>query len=45
MTAKRSDEPAAARAILSGDRTALARAITLVESTRGGDRKEAQELL
>ncbi len=31
--------------VLAGDRTALGRAITLVESTRPGDRREAQELL
>ena len=32
-------------ALTAGDRRALARAITLVESTRGGDQKEAEALL
>jgi LAO/AO transport system kinase len=32
-------------ALRSGDRTALARAITLVESTRAGDQNDARELL
>ena len=32
-------------AVLAGDRTAMGRAITLVESTRPNDRREAQELL
>ena len=32
-------------AILSGDRRALARAITLVESTRAADREKAESLL
>ena len=31
--------------VLAGDRTVMGRAITLVESTRPGDRREAQELL
>ena len=34
-----------AQAIRSGDRAALARAITLVESTRSDHRKQAQRLL
>jgi len=33
------------RAILAGDRRAFARAITLVESTRGPDQKAAETLL
>ena len=32
-------------AVLTGDRTAMGRAITLVESTRSDDRRDAQELL
>ena len=32
-------------AVLTGDRTAMGRAITLVESTRPDDRRDAQELL
>ena len=39
------DVPALAEAIRSGDRTALARAITLLESTRADHRKLAQQLL
>ena len=34
-----------ARSILDGDRRALARAITLVESTRNDDHREAEELI
>jgi LAO/AO transport system kinase len=34
-----------AGAVTSGDRRALARAITLIESTRGADQKEAEALL
>ncbi|MBU3752259.1 MAG: methylmalonyl Co-A mutase-associated GTPase MeaB, partial [Mycobacterium sp.] len=39
------DVPALAEAIRAGDRTALARAITLLESTRADHRKLAQQLL
>lgn len=40
-----SDIPALAEAIRSGDRAALARAITLVESTRADHRAQSQQLL
>ena len=36
---------ALARQVIDGDRRALARAITLVESTRGDHREEAERLL
>jgi LAO/AO transport system kinase len=39
------DQDALIKAIRNGDRAALARAITLVESTRSDHRKEAQSLL
>ncbi len=49
-TAKRSRKPAArkeslAEGVLAGDRRALARAITLIESTRADHRREAAKLL
>jgi len=40
-----SDIPALAGAVRGGDRTALARAITLVESTRSDHREQSQRLL
>ena len=40
-----SDIPALAGAVRGGDRTALARAITLVESTRADHREQSQRLL
>jgi LAO/AO transport system kinase len=40
-----SDIPALAEAVRSGDRAALARAITVVESTRADHRAQAQQLL
>jgi LAO/AO transport system kinase len=40
-----SDIPALAEAVRSGDRSALARAITMVESTRADHRAHAQQLL
>jgi LAO/AO transport system kinase len=39
------DTPALAAAICGGDRSALARAITVVESTRADHRQQAQQLL
>lgn len=44
-TAKPGETEAMVRAIRGGDRRALARAITLVESTRNADRTRAEELL
>ncbi len=49
-TAKRARKPAAktdalAEGVLAGDRRALARAITLIESTRGDHRRDAAQLL
>ncbi|SET78524.1 methylmalonyl Co-A mutase-associated GTPase MeaB [Geodermatophilus poikilotrophus] len=45
MTARQVDVPALAEGVLRGDRRAVARAITLVESHRPDHRERAQELL
>ncbi|MGH6980771.1 MAG: methylmalonyl Co-A mutase-associated GTPase MeaB [Stellaceae bacterium] len=45
MAPRRSDPLSLAEAVLNGDRAALARAITLVESTRADDRDAAEKLL
>jgi LAO/AO transport system kinase len=45
VTARQVDVPALAEGVLGGDRRAVARAITLVESHRADHRERAQELL
>src|SRR3712207_9458008 len=45
MAARQVDVPALAEGVLAGDRRAVARAITLVESHRPDHRERAQELL
>lgn len=45
MSARTIDVDALAQAVRSGERAALARAITLVESTRSDHREQAQQLL
>ncbi len=45
MAARQVDVPALAEGVLGGDRRAVARAITLVESHRSDHRERAQELL
>ena len=45
MAARQVDVPALVRGVLAGDRRAVARAITLVESHRTDHRERAQELL
>ena len=45
MSSRRLDPSTLADAVLRGDRAALARAITLVESTRADDRDAAEQLL
>ena len=45
MTSSKAEDETLAAALMNGDRRALARAITLIESTRGDHRAEAETLL